>query len=255
MAGELVIGVDGGSTKTAAVVMVDRKVIGKGMGPGSNRNSVGEKAAVDAFRQAVTEALTEAGRQMEEVKFVVMGMSGCDRPEDAAFWESASKSVMPQAGAQAENDAVAALCSGTEGELNGIVVISGTGSVSLGVCPGKERVRVGGWGPLLGDTGNGYHIGQLALTAVMKVHDGRYPKTPLVDRLLSDLGLKDAEELLQLAYGDGTNQPHFSSWDRVAELAPAVMEVEAAHSCPVCAEILTACANGICDLAITAAQR
>ncbi len=51
---------------------------------------------------------------------------------------------MPNATVIVENDAVAALCSGTGGELSGIVVISGTGSIGFGATPGgAQRFRAG----------------------------------------------------------------------------------------------------------------
>ena len=51
---------------------------------------------------------------------------------------------MPKATVIVENDAVAALCSGTGGELSGIVVISGTGSIGFGATPGgAQRFRAG----------------------------------------------------------------------------------------------------------------
>jgi glucosamine kinase len=44
---------------------------------------------------------------------------------------------------------------------------------------GEHRVRAGGWGPLLGDAGNGYSIGCAVLAAVTRGEDGRGQTTPL----------------------------------------------------------------------------
>lgn len=51
-----------------------------------------------------------------------------------------------------QNDAVAALASGTMGKLHGCVLVSGTGSISYGFADGKEA-RAAGGGPILGDWG------------------------------------------------------------------------------------------------------
>jgi N-acetylglucosamine kinase-like BadF-type ATPase len=48
------------------------------------------------------------------------------------------------------NDAISALAAGTEGRMNGIVLVAGTGSVALG-CLDQHCVRVGGWGPRFGE--------------------------------------------------------------------------------------------------------
>lgn len=51
-----------------------------------------------------------------------------------------------------QNDAVAAMASGTMGKLHGCVLVSGTGSISYGFADGKEA-RAAGAGPILGDWG------------------------------------------------------------------------------------------------------
>ena len=101
-----------------------------------------------------------AGRTVEDVVCLAVGMSGCDTDADVFLWRGICESVAPNARPIVENDSVMALCSGTGGVLEGIVVISGTGSIAFGAAPGKPRVRVGGWGPKLGDAGNGCSIGQ-----------------------------------------------------------------------------------------------
>ncbi|WP_443110729.1 BadF/BadG/BcrA/BcrD ATPase family protein [Caloramator sp. mosi_1] len=45
---------------------------------------------------------------------------------------------------------------------DGIITISGTGSISVGKKE-NEIMRAGGWGHILGDEGSGYHISLKAL--------------------------------------------------------------------------------------------
>lgn len=52
-----------------------------------------------------------------------------------------------------QNDAVAALASGTMGKLHGCVLISGTGSISYGFTEDGRDARAAGGGPVLGDWG------------------------------------------------------------------------------------------------------
>lgn len=52
-----------------------------------------------------------------------------------------------------ENDAVAALASGTMGKLHGCVLIAGTGSISYGSTEDGREARAAGAGPILGDWG------------------------------------------------------------------------------------------------------
>ncbi len=187
--GHLVVGVDGGGTKTAAVAyLVDEgdpaagRVLGRSVAGPSNKNSVGETAAVAAFVQAVGAVLAESGLGIDSaalaerggVSCMVLSMAGVDTEADADFWRTVCLDRFPSARTVVENDSVAALCSGTDGVLCGIVVISGTGSIGLGTTGASApKLRVGGMGPLLGDGGNGYSMGLAALGAAVKAADGR----------------------------------------------------------------------------------
>lgn len=52
-----------------------------------------------------------------------------------------------------ENDAVAALSSGTMGKLHGCVLIAGTGTIAYGFTEDGREARAAGAGPVLGDWG------------------------------------------------------------------------------------------------------
>lgn len=52
-----------------------------------------------------------------------------------------------------ENDAVAALASGTMGKLHGCVLIAGTGTIAYGFTEDGRDARAAGAGPILGDWG------------------------------------------------------------------------------------------------------
>ncbi len=84
-------------------------------------------------------------------------MSGVDRPEDKKEFTKWILELLPHLKVDIENpklvdqisicnDAIAALASGNEGELFGVVVISGTGSIGLGYDEKGNSTRSGGWG-------------------------------------------------------------------------------------------------------------
>ena len=209
-------------TKTAAVAYLvgdgddtlAGSVVGRGVAGPSNKNSVGEQAAISSFLHAVASALQEAGRDAKEVSCFVLSMAGVDTEADAVFWQHVCTEHYPAARAVVENDSVAALCSGTNGVLCGIVVISGTGSIGMGAASATSpKLRVGGMGPMLGDGGNGYSIGLAALGAAVKASDARGPSTPLLQMILEKFNLDNVDGLLGLAYGPTAK---LSSWDEVA---------------------------------------
>ncbi len=78
-----VLGVDGGATKTDAVVMaVDGRILGSGRGGSSNWESVGLADAVNAIVVAVDGALAQAGHTRREVAAAVFALAGVDWPAD-----------------------------------------------------------------------------------------------------------------------------------------------------------------------------
>jgi N-acetylglucosamine kinase-like BadF-type ATPase len=110
---------------------------------------------------------------------------------------------------------VAALCSGTLGSLYGIVVISGTGTISYGFSStGKER-RSSGWGPLLGDEGSGHSLGMDILKSITYAVDERGPPTKLQQAVLAQLQLQNPQQLIPWVYNEKDQ-----SWKKIAELAP-----------------------------------
>jgi N-acetylglucosamine kinase-like BadF-type ATPase len=93
-----------------------------------------------------------------------------------------------------DHDAAAAQ-SGAFAGGPGIVLSAGTGAICFGVDEQGERFFADGWGPILGDEGGGFWIGQEALKAVCRAQDGRGPSTSLVSPVLSTLDVADCDEL------------------------------------------------------------
>ena len=89
----VVVGIDGGATKTACVILPSDAVAGEAAGQGlassSNKNSVGKDKAEAAVAEAVDQALSQAGKARSDVSCIVIGMSGCDTAEDVSDANSA----------------------------------------------------------------------------------------------------------------------------------------------------------------------
>lgn len=238
MAGSVLIGLDGGGTKTECVVL-DAALgasgalpddlsalpeLGRGTAPSTNWNSVGPEAAHTHFIAAIDAALSAAQRDISDVVAIGIGMSGVDRPDDRARVQGWLDDLLPGRVHVIENDGVAALAAGTGGRRYGIVIISGTGMIALGFDATGKRVRAGGWGALLGDGGSGYAIGAAVLRAFTWAVDGRGPQTSLVDAVMNHLELDNPQQLVRWTYDD-------IAWHRFAALAPlAVTHAQAGDS-------------------------
>jgi len=213
------LGVDGGGTKTICIaVNHEKKQIGKATSGSTNQNSVGAEVAQQNLFQCINECLKQANTTADHVISICLCMSGVDRPSDKAMIKNWLSTILkPSTHIMIENDAVAALVSGTMGHLYGIVVICGTGMIAVGYDKDGKSNRAGGWGPLLGDKGSGYDIGQMVLQAATMSHDKTAPATTLLQAVLDHLNLVNPSDIIGWAYKD-------TVWERFAKLAPLAFE-------------------------------
>ncbi|MEN6369202.1 MAG: BadF/BadG/BcrA/BcrD ATPase family protein, partial [Thermotogota bacterium] len=219
----MILGVDGGGTKTVAVVVDSAgRVRGTGRSGPSNYQVLGLDAAVESVRSAILAALASVVRP-ERVSRAVFGLAGADFASDRFRLEHAFANMDELAGVPltVRNDAEVALVGAVAGE-RGVAVCGGTGAIVVGM-DGLDRVlRADGWGYLLGDEGSGYWIGLEALRAVVRRHDGRARRGRELERVvLGSLKLQEAPSLLEWAYG----RP--ASVNDIAALAPLVLAAAA----------------------------
>jgi N-acetylglucosamine kinase-like BadF-type ATPase len=213
-----VVGVDGGGTKTAGLLAdLEGHVLAQGSVGPTNYQVVGSSGIIKEIPRLVHGLFASAHVPGEELASLALGFAGVGRPGEpervAAIVEDlhlARKEVV-------DHDAMIALV-GALGDQPGLIVIAGTGSIALGRNAQGQRARSGGWGYLLGDEGSGYYVARQALMAVLKAFDGRAGETTLTERLLGELGLQTAEEIIPRVYHRGL------SHDEIATLAPLVFD-------------------------------
>jgi N-acetylglucosamine kinase len=218
MRGDYFLGIDGGGTKTAAVLIdrSGREIARAGSGP-SNYYSVGQATAEASLREAIHQILSLAGLTASEITAIGLGMAGVDRPGDREIIRAMLSRIACFSCVVITNDAEAALVGGV-GRRYGVVLIAGTGAIAYGVNTRGEVRRADGWGYLIGDEGSALWIGQQGLRAVVRAHDGRGPDTALEGLLVSQLDLPNTGALVKLVYADDFGVPH------LAGLAPLVSQ-------------------------------
>ncbi|HZN18491.1 MAG TPA: BadF/BadG/BcrA/BcrD ATPase family protein [Micromonosporaceae bacterium] len=196
----LLLGLDGGATKTlAALLDVDSYTVWYGKAGSSNPFADGFDEAIGSVREAVSEALGAAGAAAGDVAAGVLAVASADADADRARLRDGLLAAYPMPRLVVVNDVAAAWCAGTLG-APGVAVIAGTGSNSFGVNGHGQTWRCGGWGHLLGDEGSGYWIGLSAMHAAVRYRDGRGPWTQLVPRLLSAFSVTAVEDLQSVVY-------------------------------------------------------
>ena len=212
----LVLGLDGGGTKTEAVLWDGHAVAGRGWGGPSNPHFVAADAVEDAVAAAIGGALRDGGAHAGAVAAVVFG-----GPVSAAAVERVVGRLLPDTTLVRrchEGDLVLR-AGGVAGA--GIAVVSGTGSMVMRRDSQGDRVLVGGWGSLFGDEGSAYDIGRRALNACARAQDGRGPATGLMAPMLAWAGAPTMREAVHHVYDARTTRAH------VAQLARVVTQVAA----------------------------
>ncbi|MFA0778300.1 MAG: hypothetical protein PVTTEEND_002014, partial [Candidatus Fervidibacter sp.] len=178
----LLLGIDGGATKTVATAVNERgEVLAVGTAGGASPLIWGD-AAFDNIRSACDAALTIAQTDWEEVAFAFIGMAGADEPGSSShrFAEMQLRSRLPVP-FLVDNDGIIAHAGALAGE-DGVVVVAGTGAIAIGIAKG-QRVRVDGMGHWFGDEGSAAWITLQALRAAARAQDGRGKPTRLSEAL------------------------------------------------------------------------
>ncbi|MDH5412195.1 MAG: N-acetylglucosamine kinase, partial [Alphaproteobacteria bacterium] len=196
----LILGVDGGGSKTAARIAVvdsdgELRVLGEGHGGPSNARAVGQAHAEINLNVAVDAAHNMAGTAGEEIEYAVLGLAGSSLPDIRSFIENWAERRALANTVDIVHDADPVLAVGAPGG-NGIALIVGTGSAAIGCSSDGRRLVTGGWGHWFGDVGSGYDLGRRALAAVADAVDGVGPKTLLVERILQRLNTDNPREML-----------------------------------------------------------
>ncbi len=214
---EVFAGVDGGGTKTHAVVMDgEDNILGEGRAGASNPLRVGITVAAATIREAIDRACAAAHIRRSEIMAIEIGLAGASRKELAARVKEALGSLGIHE-LEVVGDAEIALYGATDGQP-GVVVIAGTGSVTCGVNGRRRNVRAGGWGPMAGDEGGGSWIARRALVAIAHAADGRGPTTSLTAAARSYFHVTSADDLATALYA-----PTMTN-ERIAGFARLVIE-------------------------------
>lgn len=186
---ERILGVEGGGTKTAWV-LVERgpeglRLVDQGKLPPSN------------FRLTPPERLLSIFRQLpQEVNRVGMFLAGCSVADRSAL-QLLCAQVWPNAKLVTGSDRESGLAAGL-GRSDGIVVNAGTGASVTG-RRGDRIEKAGGWGHILGDAGGGYFLSVQALRLILREYDLHRAEAQFTASILRALSLNSRDELVRWA--------------------------------------------------------
>ncbi len=222
----LLLGVDGGGTKTAAL-LVDSSghVLGWGIAGGSNYHIFGLDGAFASVKQAVDLALQE--RLPDAACFC---MAAADMPHDFTQLRSKLGELDLHHPFTIHNDVIGVFRAGSRFPY-GVGVVCGTGFNAGGISREGEEFRFPSLGAITGDTAGAGDLTVQALGAAFRAWDGRGEPTLLADAILQALGVPDFETIAERWVRRELNH------QRLKSLAPLVFEVSEAGD-PVARRLL-----------------
>ncbi|MEA5014328.1 MAG: BadF/BadG/BcrA/BcrD ATPase family protein [Candidatus Limiplasma sp.] len=198
-----VIGVDGGGTKTACMLVDDTaRVWACCVGAGSNHQIDGFSAALENVFHTIDMACAQAGVRREQLSYVYLGMAGADVPKDFEMLEGGMGKRLGGIPFQVVNDSWIAFHSEV-GERWGAVSICGTGHNVAVKTPGGEVVSVRALRYMLGNYGGGTHLAAMALHKAFRAEEGTGDPTRLMEELPPLCGCESMEALATRIYQSG----------------------------------------------------
>lgn len=196
-AGPILLGVDGGNTKTVAVVAaVDGTILGGArILRTSDIYAVAPDVAVAIHHEVADAALASAALDPDAVSvWAAFSLAGADWPEDIALLERSLRLRWP--GAPVVNDAIGALRAAVPAGP-GVVVVCGTGAATGARGPDGRTWHTSFWQEPQG----GYELGVRALRSIYRADLGIDRPTLLTARILAATGEPSVESLLHHASG------------------------------------------------------
>jgi len=199
-----VIGVDGGSTKTDAVVAnLEGRPLGTGRRGCANWEIVGEAGAAETIIDAVRCALDRAKVDLSKVLHVHIAGAGLDWPEDDGRLRGALGPFLGNVPLTLENDSFLGVRACAPAAY-GITVSAGSGVCASYLGARGEKYFYGYYGEL----GGGTAIDQLTLQAIIRAEDGRGPETSLTTTIPQATGHASVNALLRALTREGYEIPH-----------------------------------------------
>ncbi|MBW8794973.1 MAG: N-acetylglucosamine kinase [Streptomyces sp.] len=217
------LGVDGGGTKTA-FCLIDRagairaRAVSEGAYYFADNGTGGVEHVTQVLRKGIRAVTEGAGTTPADITYAFLGLPGYGEvPGEVAALDAVPGEVLGHRRYACDNDMICGWA-GSLGAVDGINVISGTGSMTYGERQGRG-VRTGGWSELFSDEGSAYWIAARALNVFSRMSDGRLPEGPLAELLRRHLELTTDLEVIDVVLNRW--QGHRSE---IASLSPLVVE-------------------------------
>lgn len=192
---KLMIGIDGGGTKTEFVLfnedgkIIDRKLLGA-----CNPNTIGTDGSIAVLTEGINGFLASS----PGICGAYIGAAGLMLGNHLDRIFSELKKAYPFLKIKLSSDLFNIAAGALEDDRCCITAISGTGSSVL-VKDGEELTRFSGYGYLLSRAGSGYDIGRDAVYAAISHMDGMGKPTAITDLIKENFG-ESVSDIIEKIY-------------------------------------------------------
>lgn len=240
------LGIDGGGTKTHAVVIDEKfNIVYECHFPGTYIIIAGDEEFTNIMNTIYTQAQEFTNNSIKHIFCALAGYGEFKNDNDKI--ERILKSTFKETPFKVLNDSVGVWAGGLLCQ-DGIGLIAGTGSNCCGI-KNQEYVRVGGWGYLAGDEASAYWIALKTVNAYMRMFDGRMEETILKHEMDEKFNLSKDHNVLNLIYREMDCQR-----PEIAQIAKITSKA-AQKGCPISTSILHEAAQEIYEHIKTTAKR
>jgi N-acetylglucosamine kinase-like BadF-type ATPase len=229
------LGIDGGGTKTKAIIINSNKdIIYEATSGPTSLDTVSEDDAFAVLNDLLKTFVTENNIIF---KSIFAGLGGIANQIDIKRLEVILRKLpgaTPNTLITGRSDMENALASGMLFD-EGIVLIAGTGMVSFGRNKSGLSHKAGGLGYKEGDLGSSYDMGIKAIQLLSKSLDGRTSPSALTDALKRELDVKDTNDLISeinMLYGSRTK---IASFAKLVTTHATQGDKDARIICDICA--------------------
>ena len=203
----LVLGIDGGGTKTEFVVATrEGQVQKRYLRTGSNPNDIGIQGATALLCDGIKDALMD----FPSIDSVFCGIAGASTGDHIRHLTRHLKERYPTLKIEVNTDSANLFAMDDAADM---VMISGTGSVVF-VRRGEKCIRIGGWGYLLDVGGSAYDVGLGVIRTALGEEDSLQPPSLMSIMLKKRLGCTCTWEAVNHIYTEG--KPFIASLAEVA---------------------------------------
>jgi N-acetylglucosamine kinase-like BadF-type ATPase len=188
------LGVDGGNSKTLALIADDSgRVVASGRGGCSDiYGASSAEAALDTLAHVIQASLDAARLDAADLTSAGLSMAGADWPEDHDFLRDAARAFGLRGALTVVNDALGALRAGSD-RGDGVAVVVGTGAATGARGP-RGTWHASWWQEPQG----AMDLAEQTLRSVYRAHLGIDPPTALTETVLNIYGMATVEDVLHL---------------------------------------------------------